>query len=216
MSSVELKLFDTSGKEVGTVPVPAELFDRKPGRSMLHQMVRWQLNKRRAGTHSVLTRAEMSGGGTKPWRQKGLGRARSGSNTSPLWVGGGVAHGPKPRDYSFWLNKKERKQALAGAVSARRNEGKCLIIQDFGLSEIKTKKAAQMLRSLGIEKGKTAVVVTSGDEENAEKSLRNLPGLVLLRAEGLNVYDVIRCEYLVMTEKALAAVEQRFASRAEG
>ncbi|HQH26988.1 MAG TPA: 50S ribosomal protein L4 [Oligoflexia bacterium] len=215
MSSAELKLYDATGKQVGTRPVPAEVFAGAVVPGVLHQVVRWQRAKKRAGTHSVQTRAEMTGGGRKPWRQKGLGRARAGSNTSPLWVGGGVAHGPKPRSYEFGLNKKERKKALCGAISARTQEGRCFAVTSFDLEEIKTKQAAKALRQLGIPRGEKVAVVTGDDETTAVYSLRNIAGVTVMSAAGLSVYDILNANYLVITEKGLAGIEGRFALAAK-
>ncbi len=211
--TAELKLFDASGKEVGSKEVPAKVFAAKVVPSLLHQVVRWQRAKRRAGTHSTLTRAEMSGGGRKPWRQKGLGRARSGSNTSSIWVGGGVAFGPKPRDYEFALNKRERRQALCGAISARVKEGRCLGLSGFGLESVKTKAAAKVLSALGIKAGQKAAVVVGQDEEKEVLSMRNLKGITVLSPAGLNVYDILNAGYLVITEKGLEGINARFAEK---
>lgn len=211
MSSTELKLFDSSGKELGTKSVPESIFDREIVPGLLHQVVRWQRAKKRAGTHKVLTRAEVSGGGKKPFRQKGLGRARAGSNTSPVWVGGGVAHGPKPRSYDFHLNRKEKKCALGSAISARTKEGKCFAVADFGLSEIKTREAVKVLKALGVGQNNSALVALGEDEETVFKSLRNVANVKPILAKGLNVYDILNSEYLVVTEKALEQIETRFA-----
>ncbi|MFN8390890.1 MAG: 50S ribosomal protein L4 [Bdellovibrionota bacterium] len=204
----ELALVDSSGKEIGTKAVSSEVFAKSP-KHIMHQVVRWQRAKRRAGTHSTQTRAEMSGGGKKPWKQKGTGNARAGSNTSPLWVGGGIAHGPKPRDYEFRLNKQERKRALSGALSARKEEGRLFLVSDFGLKGVKTKDAQKVLSSLGIEKGESALVVLSDINGTEAKSLRNIDRVNVLIPAGLNTYDVLRNKFLVITEEALSQVEQR-------
>ncbi|MCB0323496.1 MAG: 50S ribosomal protein L4 [Bdellovibrionales bacterium] len=209
MATAELKLFDSNGKEVGTKEVSADIFSCEVLPHLLHQVVRWQRAKRRAGTHTVLTRAEASGGGRKPWRQKGLGRARAGSNTSPIWVGGGVAHGPKQRDYSFSINRKERRRALCSAISQRAKEGNCFAVTDFGLGEVKTKAAHQVLQRLGIGAKDRAVVVAAEEDEHVTLSLRNIAGVTAMPAEGLNVYDVLNAKYLLLTEKGLAKVEER-------
>lgn len=210
MSQTELPLFDSKGKEVGKKAASAEIFGARAPKHLYHQVVRWQRAKARAGTHSTLTRAEMSGGGRKPWKQKGTGNARSGSNTSPLWVGGGIAHGPKPRDYEFSLNKRERRKALAGALSERQAEGRLFLVSDFGLKGIKTKDAAAALVKLGVEKGARALVIVPDSDETIVKSVRNIPGAKLLSPAGLNVYDVLNHKYLVIVEAALPAVEARF------
>ena len=212
MSSTELKLFDFKGKEVGTKAVSENIFACEISEGLLHQVVRWQRAKRRAGTHSTKTRAQMSGGGRKPWRQKGLGRARSGSNTSSIWVGGGIAHGPKPRSYEFSINKKERKRALCSAISSRNLEGRCLALTEFGLNEIKTQKAVKVLEALGIKDGERAVIVATDDDTHVAKSLGNVSGVTTLPVAGLNVYDILNAKYLIVTEKALDGIEQRLSA----
>ncbi len=212
MATAEIKLFDASGKEVGTKSVPEEIFGVKEGVAhLLHQVVRWQRAKKRAGTHTVLTRAQVRGGGRKPFKQKGLGRARAGSNTSPLWVGGGVAHGPKQKSYEFSLNRKEKAKALRGAISQRVGEGTCVALTDFGLSDFKTKQAAAVLTNIGVAGRGGALVVADEAEGFVAKSLKNIPGVKAIPAKGLNVYDVLNAKYLVMTEKGLDQVTERLA-----
>jgi len=207
---IELAVKNASGEPVGTRVLQPKIFGSKVFPSLLHQVVRWQRAKRRAGTHSTLTRAEASGGGVKPWRQKGTGRARAGSNTSPLWVGGGIAHGPKPRNYEFRLNKEERKRALCGALTIRRGEGKLILLDDFKLSEIRTKAAVGILEALGIEKHKSALVVLPEQNFNISlMSLRNIPRVKVLKAEGVNVYDVLNSKYVVVVGDALEKIEER-------
>jgi large subunit ribosomal protein L4 len=208
--NAELALLDAKGKEIGKKAVSAEVFANKAPQHLIHQVIRWQRAKRRAGTHSTQTRAEMTGGGKKPWKQKGTGNARAGSNTSPLWVGGGIAHGPKPRDYEFRLNKQERKRALSGALTARQNEGRLFLVSDFGLEDIKTKNAQKVLQALGIQSGESAIVVVSEQDQVTAKSLRNIDRVKVLIPAGLNPYDVIATKYLIITEGALPQVEQRF------
>ena len=205
--TVELEEKDAAGKGVGKKAVPANVFgiDREDG--LFHQVVRWQRAKKRAGTHAVKTRSEVAGGGTKPWRQKGTGRARAGSNSSPVWIGGGVAHGPKPRSYEFKLNRKQRKKALCSALSQRREAGALIVVDDFGLSEIKTKAAHEVLSAIGVEKYSKAVVVT--EDEKVSLSLRNIDGVSVLESEGLNVYDVLNSEYIVVVGKSLDSILER-------
>jgi len=190
--------------------VQGAIFGAKVNPGILHQVVRWQRAKSRAGTHTTLTRSAVSGGGAKPWRQKGTGRARAGSSSSPVWVGGGVAHGPKQRSYEFRLNKKERRQAICGALSQRRGEGRLMVIRDFGLSEIKTKAAVGVLRQgFGIEEGKKVLVVLPEGDEINTKSLRNISGVRILSTAGLNVYDVLNAEYVLMADDAIEPVQAR-------
>ena len=216
MATAEIKLFDSNGKEVGTKSVPADVFALEGEVDhLLHQVVRWQRAKKRAGTHNVLTRAQVSGGGKKPWKQKGLGRARAGSNTSPVWVGGGVAHGPKQRSYEFALNKKEKRKALCGAISKRVAEGACFAVTGFGLDEIKTKEAAQVLERLGVGSRERAVIVAEDGDSVTTMSLRNIAGITAIPAKGLNVYDILNAKYLVITEKGLDEVSQRLSAVAQ-
>ena len=206
--TTELALYSAKGKKVGSAQVPATVFACEPATHLLHQVVRWQRAKRRAGTHSVLTRSGVRGGGKKPWRQKGLGRARAGSSSSPIWVGGGVAHGPKPRSYEFNINKKERKKALCSALSVRANEGNCIVAKDLGLKgEIKTKTAATALKALGVDK--TALVVSKVADEVLAKSVRNIKGINVVPVEGLNVYAIMNAQKVVVLEDALGAIGER-------
>lgn len=207
--TTQLKVMNARGEQAGTREASASVFNRKLNAGLLHEVVRWQRAGWRSGTHSCLTRAEASGGGAKPWRQKGTGRARSGSNTSPLWVGGGVAHGPHPRSYEFSLNRKQRKAALSQAISALRSEGRLMVVEDFGLSEIKTNRAAAVLTSLGIGQGESVLVVVAGDDRTTIRSLRNIAGVKILPPEGLNVYDVLDHRWLLLVGGAVDALERR-------
>lgn len=212
MSSVELNIVDASGNKAGTRAASAIVFGgEKTASQLLHQAVRYERNKKRAGTHNVKTRAEVAGGGAKPWKQKGTGRARAGSNTSPLWVGGGVAHGPKQRSYAFSMNKKERRRALRDALSAKRANEKLLVIKDFGLSEAKTKAAQEVLVKLGLAANTKALVILAEDNKIAAKSLRNLAKVKVAVVDGLNVYDIVNAEYLLIQESEVAAIEARLA-----
>lgn len=210
MSSVELNIVDASGAKAGTKSVSAVVFgSEEVAGQILHQAVRYERNKKRAGTHKTKTRTEVAGGGAKPFRQKGTGRARAGSNSSPIWVGGGTAHGPKPRSYAFSMNKKERLRALRDTVSAKRVEEKLLVIKDFGLSEIKTKAAAEVLSKLGLAAGTKAFVILSPESEVAAKSLRNIAGIKVSSVAALNVYDILNAEFLIIEESQLEALEAR-------
>ena len=209
MAGVELQVIDAKGSKVGTKTASEAVVASPTRKDLLHEVVRWQRAKKRAGSHTTLTRSEVRGGGAKPWRQKGTGRARAGSSSSPVWVGGGVAHGPKKRDYTFSVNKKTKKKALCSAISARVDEGKCLVIKDFGLSEIKTKEAAAVLAAIGIERGKRALVVLPADASVVSKSLRNLPRINVVSEGGINVYDILNAEYLVFAESSFDVVHER-------
>ena len=209
MAGVELQVIDAKGGKVGTKTASEVVVASPTRKDLLHEVVRWQRAKKRSGSHTTLTRSEVRGGGAKPWRQKGTGRARAGSSSSPIWVGGGVAHGPKRRDYTFSVNKKTKKKALCSAISARVDEGKCLVIKDFGLSEIKTKEAAAVLAAIGIERGKRALVVLPADASVVSKSLRNLPRVNVVSEGGINVYDILNAEYLVFAESSFDVVHER-------
>ena len=209
MESAELKVFDSKGKQVGTKSASKAVFQAPISQAILHEVVRWQRAKKRAGTHAVKTRAEASGGGRKPWKQKGTGNARAGSNTSPLWVGGGIAHGPKPRSYEFSINRKQRRQAVCSALTARAQDEKCWVVKDFGFKEAKTKAASDFLAQIGIEKGSRVTVVVADDDRASKLSFRNLEKVRVLGASGINPYDVLHAEYVVLSEAALESVEAR-------
>ena len=206
---IEIEILDSKGTAVGSRELSSSIFGVRVRSGLMHEVIRWQRALWRAGTHKVKTRAEANGGGKKPWRQKGLGKARAGSSTSPLWIGGGVAHGPKPRSYAFSLNKKLKKKVLCGALSARINEGKLLLLQDFGLEAPKTKQAIETLRAIGINKGKKALLVISGNDEVTTKSTRNIERIKPLPASGLTTYDVANSEYIIFTEAGLNEFETR-------
>ncbi len=193
-------------ERVGEVELPENIFNVPVKVGLLHEVVRWQMARWRAGTACTKTRGEVRGGGRKPWRQKGTGRARQGSIRAPHWVGGGVVFGPKPRDYEFKLNKKQRRLALKMALSARAQEGKLLVVDDFGLDQIKTKKFVEFLKNLGVD---DALVVVPERDEVVEKSARNLPTVKVLAVEGLNVYDILDYEYLIVKREALPKIEER-------
>ncbi len=210
---LEIKLFDSTGVDAGVREVTPEIFGVRVKLGLIHEVVRWQRARWRAGTHSTQTRAEASGGGKKPWRQKGMGKARSGSNTSPIWVGGGVAHGPKPRDYDFALNKKFKKKVLCGALSNRLKDGKCLALKGIGVETPKTKAALSLFSKVGIGGKKTLMVFGEGDVVGA-KSVRNLDRVKALTSSGVNTYDVVNSEYVVFTEQGLLEFETRMGKEA--
>ena len=201
MSSTTIAVKTPAGSAAGTVDLDSELFGIEPNVAVLHQVVTAQLAARRAGTHSTKTRAEVRGGGAKPWKQKGTGRARAGSSRSPIWVGGGIAHGPKPRDYSQRTNKKMIKLALRSALSDRCAEGKVVVVDDWKFDEPSTKSAKAALAALGIE-GKVLLVVTREDW-TAAASFRNLPNVFVLASDQLNAYDILANDYLVFTTASL-------------
>jgi large subunit ribosomal protein L4 len=199
MASIALK--DRTGAEAGTVDLDDALFGVQPNVPVMHQVVTAQLAGRRAGTQSTKTRAEVSGGGAKPWKQKGTGRARAGSSRSPIWTGGGVALGPKPRSYKQRTPKKMIRLALASALSDRANDGKVVVVSGWGIEAPSTKAAKSLLGSLGVS-GKVLVVV-GYDEVAAAKSFRNLPDVHVLLSSELNAYDVLCSDWVVFTPETL-------------
>lgn len=210
VTNVKVDLLDAAGKKVEVRELPGNVFGCTPNLTLMHQVVRWQRARKRAGTHSVKTRAEVSGGGAKPWKQKGTGRARAGSNTSPLWVRGGTAHGPKVRSYDFSLNKQERKAALSSALSLRTSEGKLRLLKSFNLKDIKTKNAQAVLSAIGVPARKKAVVVVPEGDQINTKSLKNIDGIQVLKPKGLNVYDLLWAEYLVVLDETVPSISERF------
>ncbi len=186
-----------------------EVFGVKARPHLLHQVVTMQLNNRRAGTASTKTRGVVRGSGRKPWRQKGTGRARAGSIRSPLWNGGGTTFGPQPRDYSYRLPRKARREALLSALSVKNRDGKIVVVEKLELAEAKTKLMRKMLEELQI---KTVLIVIPQSDEKLERSAKNLPTVKVLRAEGLNVYDLLRYEHLILTEESLRLLEERLAA----
>jgi len=183
-----------------------EIFGVELRPHLLHQMVVMQLNNRRAGTAATKSKGFVRGGGKKPWRQKGTGRARAGSIRSPLWVGGGTIFGPQPKDFSYRLPKKARREALLSALSLKRQDGKLLVLDKLELAEAKTKVMKKVLEDLQVQ---SALIVIPKSDRKVELAARNLPAVKVLRAEGLNVYDLLRYEHLILTEGALKALEER-------
>lgn len=192
----------TAAGEDRTVDLPAEVFSGPVRRHLLFEAVRAYLASQRAGTHSTKTRGEVNGGGKKPWRQKGTGRARAGSIRSPLWVGGATVFGPKPRDYSYVLPKQARKAALRAALAARLREGALVLVEEVRLPEAKTRRMVEFLKALGVERG--LIVLAEGDEQVA-RAARNLPGVEVATADSVNVYQLLRHPKVVL---ALAAIEK--------
>jgi large subunit ribosomal protein L4 len=183
------------------VELDPETFGIEPRMGVMHQVVNAQLAAARAGTHKTKTRSEVRGGGAKPWKQKGTGRARAGSSRSPIWVGGGVAHGPQPRDYSERTNKKMKRLALRSALSDRAAMGRVVVVASWGLDQPSTKAARQALVDLGVE-GRILVVLDR-ENETAWKSMRNLPEVHLLYGDQLNTYDVLVSDYVVFDQTQL-------------
>jgi large subunit ribosomal protein L4 len=197
-------VLDRSGKKVGDQELPPALFEAPVSVSLMHQVVIAGLASLRAGTHSTKTRGEVSGGGKKPWRQKGTGRARHGSSRSPIWSGGGVAHGPKPRDHSVRVNKKMKKGALRSALSDAEATGKLAVIDELDFDEPRTKDAAAILEALELD-GKVLVVLPE-PETTVERSFRNLRQVRLTYARSLSVYDVLAADRVLFSKPALEAL----------
>jgi len=199
-------VFDQTNKEVGKMDLAPEVFEVPVRPELLHLVVRSQLAAKRAGTHMVKTRSFVSGSGAKPWRQKGTGRARSGSKRSPIWKGGAVVHGPEPRDYSFKVNKKIKALALKMALSSKVAEEALTVLDRLALPEVKTKLFVSVAGSLGLKK---ALVVLPASDNVVELSARNLPGVKVVRQDMLNVYDLLNYPQLVMVQDAAKAVQER-------
>lgn len=207
MSTV--KVLSMAGAEVGTVELNDAIFGIEPNTVVVHEVVKNHLANCRQGTQSALTRAEVSGGGRKPWRQKGTGHARQGSTRSPQWTHGGIVFAPKPRDYSYVLNKKVKRLALKSVLSAKVAEGKLVVIDSIKMDAIKTADFRKFLDAVKVD-GK-AVVVTPAVDTVVVKSARNIPGVLTTPAVQLNVYDIINAQYLVVDQAALAKIEEVYA-----
>ncbi|MGK7345734.1 MAG: 50S ribosomal protein L4 [Candidatus Nitrospinota bacterium M3_3B_026] len=199
---------DDSNKKVGEVDLSPAVFEAKVKPHLIRDVVVWQMARRRRGTSKTKNRREARGGGQKPWRQKGLGRARAGSLRSPLFRGGGVVFGPSPRDYSYTIPKKVKKGALRSALTLKAGEGAITVVEKLAMDEPKTKKAVETLSSLGLENGKTLIVL-DGRDANVELSFRNLPKVKLLQAQALNVYDLLNSDRIVFTSQALEKAQER-------
>lgn len=204
MSTVNI--VNIKNERVGEIELNDDVFNRDVKEHILHEVVRMQRAARRSGNACTKTRVEVSGGGKKPWRQKGTGRARAGSRTSPIWRGGGVIFGPKPRDYSFKLNRKVRQQAVAMALSARFQEGNLIVVDDFTLERIKTKDFIGVMNVLDVDNG---LIVTNNATENLTKSSSNVNGYKILSTEGLNVYDILLHKKLILVQPVIESLEKR-------
>lgn len=202
-------VYNIDNEKVGDIELNDALFSVPVKVHILHDVVRMQLANRRAGTASTKTRAEVRGGGIKPWRQKGTGRARAGSRNSPLWRGGGTTFGPKPRDYSYSLPKKVRRLGLRMALSARFSEENLVVLDEFQLAEIKTKNFVTVMEALKISNG---LIVIADGNENLERSSRNVHGFKVVPVEGLNVYDILNHQKLVLVKPSIDKLEERLLS----
>ena len=204
-----IKVLNMAGAEVGTVELNDSIFGVEPNTAVVHEVVKNHLANCRQGTQSALTRAEVSGGGKKPWRQKGTGHARQGSTRAPQWTHGGIVFAPKPRSYSYVLNKKVKRLAMKSALSAKAAAGEIIVIDSIKMDSIKTKDFRAVLNAVKAD-GKS-LVVTPAKDEIVVKSARNIPGVETSMANLINVYDILKAKYLVLDKEALTVIEEVFA-----
>ncbi len=205
-------VLDIKGQKKSQVNLSDEIFGVPIKTHLIYDAVRYQMAKQRRGTASTKSRSEVRGGGTKPWRQKGTGRARAGSIRSPLWVGGGVVFGPRPRDFSIKINKKARKGALKSAISFKVQNQDLILLDTSDLDDIKTRSMSEMLKNLGISKGKKVLILTGSDHENMKIATRNIYNVNMFDLNGLNVYDIIWHQKLIIIISALPMLEELLAS----
>ena len=203
-----VSVYNIEGKEVGSIEVNDAVFGFEVNEHLVHMAVVNQLANNRQGTQSAKTRSEVSGGGRKPWRQKGTGHARQGSTRAPQWTGGGIVFAPKPRDYSFKMNKKEKRIALLSALSSKVAESKIVVLDEFKLDEIKTKKFVEVMNNLKVE---NALVVLEGENKNVVLSGRNIPSVKVTATNEINTYDVLKYTTLVVTKAAVEKLEEVYA-----
>ena len=203
-----VSVYNIEGKEVGTIDLNDAVFGVEGNEQLVHMAVVSQLANKRQGTQKAKTRSEVSGGGRKPWRQKGTGHARQGSTRAPQWTGGGVVFAPTPRDYSFKLNKKERRAALKSALTSRVEEKKFIVVDEINFDEIKTKKFQDVLNNLSVSK---ALVVLEDGNKNAELSARNIADVKTAKTNTINVYDILKYNTVIATKAAVQAIEEVYA-----
>lgn len=203
-----VSVYNIEGKEVGTIDLSDAVFGVEVNEHLVHMAVVSQLANKRQGTQKAKTRSEVSGGGRKPWRQKGTGHARQGSTRAPQWTGGGVVFAPVPRDYSFKMNKKEKRAALKSALSSRVEEKKFIVVDEIKFDEIKTKNFVNILKNLDVSK---ALVVLEDGNTNAEISARNIPDVKTAKTNTINVYDILKYNTVIATKAAVANIEEVYA-----
>ena len=203
-----VSVYNIDGKEVGSIEFNDAVFGVEINEHLVHMAVVNQLANNRQGTQSAKTRSEVSGGGRKPWRQKGTGHARQGSTRAPQWTGGGIVFAPKPRDYSFKMNKKEKKIALLSALTSKVADNKIVVLDEFKLDEIKTKKFAEVMNNLKVSK---ALVVLEGENKNVVLSGRNIPTVKVSATNEINTYDVLKYDTLVVTKAAVEKLQEVYA-----
>ena len=202
-------VLDMAGKKVGTIDLSDAIFGIEPNEAVMHQMVVSYLANQRQGTQSALTRSEVSGGGKKPWRQKGTGRARQGSTRAPQWTHGGVVFAPKPRSYSFSVNKKVKRLAMKSALSSKVIDNDLIVVDAITMDEFKTKVMAEMLNAIGVEK--KALIVLPEVDKKVIKSASNIPGVKTAQVNELNVYDILNADKLVIVKDAVSKIEEVYA-----
>jgi large subunit ribosomal protein L4 len=203
-----VSVYNIEGKEVGTIDLNDAVFGVEVNEHLVHMAVVSQLANKRQGTQKAKTRSEVSGGGRKPWRQKGTGHARQGSTRAPQWTGGGVVFAPTPRDYSFKMNKKEKRAALKSALTSRVAENKFIVIDELKFDEIKTKKFQEVLNNLNVNK---ALVVLEDDNKNVEISARNIAGVKTAKTNTINVFDILKYNTVITTKACVATIEEVYA-----
>ena len=203
-----VSVYNMEGKEVGKIDLNDAIFGVEVNEHLVHMAVLQQLADKRQGTQKAKTRSEVSGGGRKPWRQKGTGHARQGSIRAPQWKGGGVVFAPVPRDYSFKMNKKEKRAALKSALTSRVQENKLIVVDELKLNEIKTKAFAQVLKNLDVEK---ALVVLNDNDVNVVASAKNIPTVKTASTSTINVFDVLKYNTVILTKDAVATIEEVYA-----
>ena len=200
-----VSVYNMEGNEVGSIELNDAIFGAKVNKHLVHKAVVQQLANKRQGTQSTKTRSEVRGGGRKPWRQKGTGNARQGSIRSPQWVGGGVVFAPKPRDYSFKLNKKEKQAALKSALTSKLVEDKLVVLDELKFDEIKTKNMVTVLKNLNADR---ALIVLGEKDDNVRLSARNIPYIRTVLSNSVNVYDIIKYDTLILTKDAVEKIEE--------
>ena len=203
-----VSVFNMEGKEVSTLELNDAVFAAPINEHLVHMAVVQQLANKRQGTQSAKTRSEVSGGGKKPWRQKGTGHARQGSTRAPQWTGGGVVFAPKPRDYSFKMNRKEKNAAIKSVLTSKVNDSKFFVLEDLALDAIKTKEVVAILKNLNVEK---ALIVTADKDEKVTLSARNIPTVRTALTNTINVYDILKYDTVVITKDAVAKIEEVYA-----
>lgn len=203
-----VQVVDMTGKKVGSIDLSEAIFGIEPNTAVMHDVVVNYLANQRQGTQSALTRAEVSGGGRKPWRQKGTGHARQGSTRAPQWTGGGVVFAPVPRDYSFKMNKKEKRAALQSALTSKVQDNKLVVLDELKFGEIKTKNMKNVLDALKVD---NALIVINPDSENVQVSARNIEGVATASPSTINVYDILKYNTVIVTRSSVATIEEVYA-----